>query len=180
MSNYHRAKSAGGTFFFTVVSYRRLPILCDEPIRVALREAIASVRRTRPFRIDAWVLLPDHLHCVWTLPPGDDDFSMRWATIKRDVSRSADAHYRQAEWLNASKLKHREATIWQRRFWEHCIRDEEDLQRHLDYLHFNPVKHGLVECAAQWPYSTFHRFVKGGVYLPDWIGSEKVEDIPEP
>jgi len=168
MSNYRRARVAGGTFFFTVVAYRRQPILCDEPVRAALREAIREVRQSSPFKIDAWVLLPDHLHCIWTLPPDDGDFSLRRSLIKRRVSLAVGAQYRRAEWLNASKLKHRESTVWQRRFWEHSIRDEEDLRRHVDYLHFNPVKHGLVSGASDWPHSTFHRFVEAGIYPADW------------
>jgi putative transposase len=179
MSRYRRAITAGGTFFFTVVAYRRQPILCDEAIRTALREAVLSVRRTKPFSIDAWVLLPDHLHCVWTLPADDDDFSGRWSLIKSAVSRTVGARYRRTEWLNASKLKHREATIWQRRFWEHCIRDENDLQRHVDYLHFNPVKHGLVSRVSDWPHSTFHRFVAEGKYPMDWAGSADGVDVDE-
>ena len=170
MSRYRRAITVGGTFFFSVVAYRRQPILCDAAIRTALREAVLSVRRTKPFSIDAWVLLPDHLHCVWTLPPDDGDFSGRWSLIKSAVSRAVGAQYRRTEWLNASKLKHREGTIWQRRFWEHCIRDENDFQRHVDYLHFNPVKHGLVSCVADWPHSIFHRFVAEGKYPLDWAG----------
>ena len=175
MSRYRRATAAGGSFFFTVVAYRRQPILCDVAIRTALREAVLTVRRTKPFSIDAWVLLPDHLHCVWTLPPDDGDFSGRWSLIKSGVSRMVGAQYRRADWLNASKLKHREATIWQRRFWEHCIRDENDFQRHIDYLHFNPVKHGLVSRVADWPHSTFHRYVAEGKYSLDWAGCADAE-----
>ncbi len=163
MSNYRRAQIAGGTFFFTVVSYRRQPILCDDAVRAALRDAIRAVQGAKPFSVDAWVLLPDHLHCIWTLPPGDGDFSSRWSLIKSAVSRAIGAQYRRDEWKNDSKRKHRESTIWQRRFWEHCIRDEDDLQRHMDYLHFNPVKHGLVKAVADWPYSTFHRLMAEGV-----------------
>lgn len=170
MSRYRRANTAGGTYFFTVVAYRRQPILCDEAIRNALHTAIETVRVAYPFVIDAWVLLPDHLHCVWTLPDGDADFPGRWSLIKSRVSRAVGLQYRRAEWMNASKLKHREATIWQRRFWEHCIRDENDFRRHVDYLHFNPVKHGLVSRVADWPYSTFHRFAAKGIYSPDWAG----------
>lgn len=168
MSRYRRASAAGGSYFFTVVAYRRQAILCDEVVREALRAAIQTVRATRPFVIDAWVLLPDHLHCVWTLPEGDADFSTRWMLIKRLVSVACRDAYRREEWMHASKQKHRESTLWQRRFWEHQIRDEDDFARHLDYVHFNPVKHGLALNAAAWPYSSFHRYVKAGVYGPDW------------
>jgi putative transposase len=170
MSRYCRATAAGSSYFFTVVAYRRQPILCDETIRNALRGAIETVRVARPFVIDAWVLLPDHLHCVWTLPDGDADFSTRWMFIKRAVSLACRADYHRADWVTASKLKHRESTLWQRRFWEHQIRDADDFARHVDYIHFNPVKHGHVQQAEDWPYSTFHRYVRDGVYAQDWGG----------
>lgn len=170
MSHYRRADTAGSSYFFTVVTYRRQPILCDQPLRNALREAIESVRAARPFVIDAWVLLPDHLHCVWTLPQGDADFSTRWAIIKRSVSLAC-AEYRRDEWMNPSKTKHRESTIWQRRFWEHQIRDENDYARHIDYIHHNPVKHGHAQHPIDWPYSTLHRYVREGIYPADWTST---------
>jgi putative transposase len=168
MSRYRRSLLAGGTYFFTVVMYRRQSILCDEILRTALRAAIESVRINRPFTIDAWVLLPDHLHCIWTLPEMDTDFSTRWMMIKRKVSLACSAHYRRADWITSSKQKHRESTIWQRRFWEHQIRDETDYAHHLDYLHYNPVKHGLVSQVKNWPYSSFHRHVERGIYDEEW------------
>lgn len=171
MSRYRRATATGTSYFFTVLAYRRQPILCDEAIRGALRDAIETVRVARPFVIDAWVLLPDHLHCVWTLPEGDADFSTRWMKIKRTVSLACGKNYRRTDWMSASKLKHRESTIWQRRFWEHRIRDENDFFRHVDYIHFNPVKHGYVQRAKDWPYSTFHRYVRDGVYADDCGGA---------
>jgi putative transposase len=168
MSRYRRSLLDGGTYFFTVVTYRRQTILCDEMLRNALRSAIESVRASRPFTIDAWVLLPDHLHCIWTLPEGDADFSTRWMMIKRKVSIACAAQYEHANWLTPSKQKHRESTIWQRRFWEHQIRDDIDYAKHLDYLHFNPVKHGLTNQAKDWPYSSFHRYVNDGFYEENW------------
>ncbi len=171
MSRYRRATVAGSSYFFTVVAYRRQPILCEVAIRNALRTAIETVRVARPFVIDAWVLLPDHLHCVWTLPDGDADFPTRWMKIKRAVSLACGENYRRTDWITASKLKHRESTIWQRRFWEHQIRDENDFARHVDYIHFNPVKHGHAQRAADWPHSTFHRYVRDGVYAHDWVGA---------
>ncbi len=104
---------------------------------------------------------------------------MRWSLIKSTVSRAVGTQYEREQWLNRSKQKHRESTIWQRRFWEHCIRDEADLRHHMDYLHFNPVKHGLVSRVAQWPYSTFHRFAKEGIYPPDWAGGSSHLEIEE-
>lgn len=170
MSRYRRATTAGSSYFFTVVSYQRQPILCDDSIRDALRNAIEAVRASRPFTIEAWVLLPDHLHCIWTLPDGDADFSTRWMKIKRAVSAACGDEYRRDDLMSASKLKHRESTIWQRRFWEHKIRDEEDFARHVDYIHFNPVKHGHVQRAMDWQYSTFHRYVREELYVQDWAG----------
>lgn len=171
MSRYRRASAAGSTYFFTVVAYRRQPILCNETVRNALRTAIETVRTSRPFVINAWVLLPDHLHCMWTLPDDDADFSTRWMIIKRAVSLACREDFRRADLMTASKLKHRESTIWQRRFWEHQIRNEDDFARHVDYIHFNPVKHGHVQRAEDWPYSTFHRYVRDGVYAHDWAGA---------
>ncbi len=172
MSRYRRLSLAGGTYFFTVVMYRRQTILCDDMMRSALRAAIESVRRTRPFTIDAWVLLPDHLHCIWTLPEGDADFSTRWMMIKRKVSFTCATNYLRKDLLTASKQKHRESTLWQRRFWEHQIRDDDDFARHMDYLHFNPVKHGLVANVKEWPYSSFHRLVEQGRYSANWGGTQ--------
>ena len=113
----------------------------------------------------------DHLHCIWTLPDGDADYSARWKIIKRAVSVACREDYRRADWITASKLKHRESTLWQRRFWEHQIRDENDFARHVDYIHFNPVKHGHVKQAKDWPYSTFHRYVRDGLCANNWAGA---------
>ena len=168
MPRYRRANVAGATYFFTVVSYRRRAILCDEPVRAVLRQVIKQVQSLHPFTIDAWVLLPDHLHCIWTLPEGDSDFATRWAMIKRKVSLACASQYKREDWITPSKRKHRESTIWQRRYWEHQIRDDGDFVRHVDYIHYNPVKHAHCERAALWPYSTFHRHVKQGIYPVDW------------
>jgi putative transposase len=170
MSNYRRANTKGGTYFFTVVTYRRQRFLCDDRLRNVLREGIKTTQAIHPFTIDAWVLLPDHLHTIWTLPPDDADFGIRWAMIKRFVTKQCAPELKRDAWMNASKLKRKESTLWQRRFWEHQIRDESDYQKHMDYLHYSPVKHGLVEKVADWPYSTFHRYVRQGVYGVDWAG----------
>ena len=174
MSNYRRLRSPGASYFFTVVSYQRRPILCTPEIRLALREAIEWVRRDRPFQIDGWVLLHDHLHAIWTLPEGDADFAIRWQTIKRQVSAQCKALFIDVNQLSTSQRKHREAGIWQRRYWEHQIRDDNDFARHFDYLHFNPLKHGEVNQVKDWPYSSFHRYVKTGVYPANWCGSEQI------
>jgi len=168
MSHFRRALT-GSSFFFTVVAWRRRPILCDDAILAALRDAIHAVRARRPFTIDAWVQLPDHLHCIWTLPPGDADFSQRWRDIKHHVSYACRERYNAAPLSEAMKRR-AESAIWQRRFWEHQIRDERDFERHADYIHINPVKHGHVAHAALWRYSSFDRYVKAGMYPADWCG----------
>ncbi len=171
MANYRRAGALGGTFFFTVVTYRRRPILDRPESRLTLRDVIESVRQRHPFTIDAWVLLPEHLHCIWTLPKGSSHFSMRWSLIKSGFSKRTKALFQVEEWMNASRLDHRESTIWQRRFWEHQIRDDEEYQAYMDYTHYNPVKHGHVKRVLDWPHSTFHRYVKSGVYPEGWGGT---------
>lgn len=178
MSNYRRARTPGGTFFFTVATYLRRPILTHPPIRAALREAVREVRAGWPFGIDAWVLLPDHLHCLWTLPDDDTDYSQRWAAIKRAVTKACAERYGSRA-QSASRLARFEGGIWQRRFWEHQIRNEDDLRRHMDYIYWNPVKHGLVSRVIDWPYSTFHRDVRLGVYPPDWGGDGITADTAE-
>jgi len=171
----YRRPRTGNTYFFTLVSFRRNPILCLPPIRSALRRAIVDVRATRPFDIDAWVLMPDHLHCIWTLPDGDTDYATRWTMIRSAVSRVALVSTVSTGARNPSRIAHREASIWQRRLQEYQIRDDRDFERHVDYIHFNPVRHGHVANAADWPYSTFHRYVKNGVYPADWNGTRQVE-----
>ena len=168
MANYRRARTAGGTFFFTVVTYRRRRLFHKQESRDILREVIQDVRQRHPFIIDSWVLLPEHMHCIWTLPEDSFDFSMRWSLIKSGFSKRAKTLFHVDEWMNDSKQKHRETTIWQRRFWEHQIRDDEEYRAYMDYIHFNPVKHGLVNRVFDWPYSTFHRCVRSGIYPDDW------------
>ena len=164
MTDYRRSKFCGGYYFFTVVTHRRRPFLADDLARACLRAAWRRVRQDRPFEVVAFCLLPDHLHCVWRLPEGDGDFSQRWMLIKkgftRQYLRAGGCESRQS----VSRQKKRERGIWQRRFWEHQIRNEEDLQRHVDYIHCNPVKHGLVGVVEDWPWSTYHKFVRDGYY----------------
>jgi len=143
-------------------------VLCDEAVRGALRLAIERTRLDWPFTIDAWVLLPDHLHCLWTLPAGDANFSTRWNLIKRRASAALKAQYHRPDWMNEAKTSRRELTFWQRRFWEHRIRDDRDFEQHADYIHYNPVKHGLAINPSGWKYSSFHRHVAAGIYSPDW------------
>ncbi len=169
MSNYRRVFVTGGTYFLTVVTYRRQPWLIEPEARAVLRDAIERCRAKRPFTVDAWALMPDHLHAVWTLPPGDTDYSARWSQIKRTVSVLL-ANKKRDDWINDSKRAHRESTLWQRRFYEHTVRDEADFSRCVDYVHSNPVKHGHVKRVVDWPWSTFHRYVESGVYPVDWMG----------
>jgi putative transposase len=175
MSRFRRS-AFGTTFFFTIISHRRRPILCDASIRLALRNAIQTVRAQRPFTINAWVLLPDHLHCVWTLPTDDVNYSTRWSLIKHQVSHQCRALYEDTA-VTSSRRKHGDAAIWQRRFWEHTIRSDIDMERHVDYIHFNPVKHGYAAHASQWPYSTFGRYVREGTYPEDWGGAEYLRNL---
>lgn len=167
MSDYRRSGLAGGTFFFTVTLQDRRSSLLVEQVD-ALRDAVRKARAVRPFHIDAWVVLPDHIHCVWTLPNGDSDYSTRWRDIKRRFARALP----KTEFIAKSRAKRGERGIWQRRFWEHTIINEADYAAHLDYIHLNPVKHGLVNNAIDWPYSSFHRYVASGVYTAEWMGRD--------
>ncbi len=176
MSNYRRAKTPGATYFFTVVTHQRQPLFQIECARTALRDAIHDVRQLLPFQIDAWVLLPDHLHAIWTLPPGDADFSQRWSKIKRQTSRAC-RHLVNQTLLTPGQITDGEFGFWQRRFWEHQIRDDADFAAHADYIHWNPVKHGLVKSVGDWPHSTFHRFLANRKYTGDWTFTERESNV---
>ena len=172
MPQYIRAFVPGGTFFFTVTLLERRRKLLTENIE-KLREVFKAARRRRPFTIEAIVILPDHLHCIWTLPSGDADFSTRWHDIKARFA----AQIPRGERLSARRLQKGERGIWQRRFWEHVIRDEADYERHVDYIHYNPVKHGHVTRVADWPYSSFHRYVERGIYNLDWAADDNIRSL---
>jgi REP-associated tyrosine transposase len=165
MPDYRRNRVPGGTFFFTVNLLERTSSILVTHID-ALSEAVGKVRASRPFHIDAWVVLPDHMHAVWTLPPDDSDYSGRWKATKITFAKALP----KTERLSAVLTAKGEHGIWQRRFWEHTIRDEWDYAVHVDYVHINPVKHGLVPCVRDWLHSSFHRCVEQGVYSPDWAG----------
>jgi putative transposase len=168
MSTYRRAKIDGGIFFFTVVlADRRSRLLVDQIDR--FRASYRSVHRMRPFQTIAICILPDHLHAIWALPQSDSDFSSRWSQIKSGFSRELPASVS----MSSSQVAKRERGIWQRRFWEHTIRDQLDLTRHIDYIHINPVKHGHVTCVRDWPHSSFHRFVEQDMLPQDWGGDVK-------
>ncbi len=164
--NYRRAWHKGGTYFFTVNCLQRKNndcLVCNIDL---LRAVIAKVKKTHPFHIHAWVVLPEHMHCVIELPEGDADYARRWMLIKMFFSRGIPKNERRSK----TRIERRERGIWQRRYWEHLIRDERDYQAHMDYVHINPVKHGLVVQVKDWPYSTFHKMVEQGVYTQDWGG----------
>ena len=167
MSRYRRFFVPGGTYFFTLVTAGRRPWLGTRAGRLALGQAMRAVRADQPFETIAIVALPDHLHAVWKLPEGDADFPRRWRRIKqrttRRLRRDADL----------------QGPIWQSRFWEHWIRDEEDLRRHVEYVHYNPVRHGLVDTPADWAASSFHRFVREGVHPAAWDGPTDPIEVPE-
>ncbi len=165
MPRYIRPKIKGTSWFFTVNLLDRNSRLLTENI-AALREATQKTMHKFPFSIDAVVILPDHIHAVWTLPEDDANFSVRWGLIKSHFSRAIPKLDRPSK----SRMKRGERGIWQRRFWEHAIRDETDFRRHVDYCYINPVKHGHVKRVRDWPYSSFHRDVVAGIYPPDWAG----------
>lgn len=165
---YRRMFRPAGTYFFTLnLLERRGNDLLIRHIDV-LREAVRVVRSRHPFVIHAWVVLPEHTHFVIELPDGDYDYSLRIRLIKAYFSR----HLPKDEVRNLARQKRNERGIWQRRFWEHLIRDERDFEQHVNYVHFNPVKHGWAACVKDWPYSTFHRYVAQGVLPEDWAGGE--------
>jgi putative transposase len=168
MPEYRRAYLPGGTFFLTLVTYHRTPLFSDPEKISRLRSCVAKTLRERPFEITGAVVLPDHIHFLWTLPPDDSDYSQRVSRIKILFTRSLRGRRSLPENVSASRRKHRESDVWQRRFWEHSIRDQTDLEKHLDYIHYNPVKHGLVSCPHLWEYSSFHKWVEKDGYKNDW------------
>jgi putative transposase len=168
MSDYRRAFVPGGCWFFTVNLLDRRRALLIDQIEI-LREAVGATRQSHPFTIDAFVVLPDHLHAIWQLPPGDSDFSVRWRLIKTRFAKALPS----TERLSAIRVARNERGIWQRRFWEHLIRNEADYARHVDYCYYNPVKHGYVSKVGDWPYSSFHRDVRAGLFPEDWGGDAK-------
>ncbi|WP_299878082.1 transposase [uncultured Cocleimonas sp.] len=170
MPNYRRNYVSGGSYFFTVNLLERKKSLLVDHIN-ELRTAVKNTRKNKPFKIESWVILPDHMHTIWTLPENDNDYSGRWREIKKAFSKSIEKD----EYLSPTRIKRNERGIWQHRFWEHTIRDENDFQRHMDYIHYNPVKHGLVESVKEWPHSTFHHLVRQDYYLEDW--GETVQDL---
>jgi len=177
MPHYHRNYVKGGTYFFTVVTYMRRPIL-DKIAISLLEQELKACNSFKPFGVEAMVILPDHLHCIWTLPPMDYDYSSRWRIIKTSFTKEYISRVGGALAQPTLSMQMKgERGIWQRRFWEHTIRDERGYQLHFDYIHYNPVKHGLVKAPQDWPHSSFHRCVQEGIYPKSWGGP--AEDFPE-
>jgi putative transposase len=168
MPNYLRAFQPGGTFFLTLVTEGRVPIFADETTRVILHDAMERCRLHHRFVLDAIVLLPDHLHLLMTLPKGDSDFSSRIANLKSNFTRNYLAAGGTEQNRSRSRMRQRARGVWQRRFWEHTVRDSSDLRQHLDYIHYNPVKHGHALCPHAWPHSSFHRLVAENRYDQTW------------
>jgi putative transposase len=166
--NFRRSFVPGGTYFFTVVTDRRAPIFDDPRARRILGAALRECRERRPFRTVAIVLLPDHLHAIWALPPGDDAYPRRWNRIKARFTRSWLADGGTEQSVTAGRRRDGRRGVLQPKYWEHTIRDEHDLERHVEYVHFNPVRHGLVTCPRDWPYSSFRHWVRAGDYPADW------------
>ncbi len=163
---YRRAVLAGGSFFFTLVTEKRRPLFATAETVDVLRQALASVQASRPFDLEAGVVMPDHLHCIWTLPTDDADFATRWRLVKTWFTKHCDPELRLTP--DHARRARGEQAIWQHRYWEHALRDEGDFARHVEYIHFNPVKHGYVAAAIDWPYSSFRRYVEAGIYPSDW------------
>ena len=170
--HYRRAFTPGGTFFFTVVTHGRRPALASSEAVETLRTAFRRVRDARPFVIDAMVVPPDHLHCIWTLPPDDADFATRWRLIKTWFTKNYLDALRAPE--DAARAPRRKQAVWQHRHSEHLVRDDQDYAQHVDYIHYNPVKHGLAASPLAWLYSSFRRHVAAGTYAADW-GQTSIE-----
>jgi len=165
---YRRANFPGATYFFTVNLADRQRCLLVEHVDL-LRSVMREVKQRHPLYIEAMVVLPDHLHVIWRLPEHDADFALRWSLIKAGFSRGLP----KKEDISASRASKRERGIWQRRYWEHLIRDEADFERHVDYIHYNPVKHDHVVKPIDWPHSSIHRYVREGVLVADWGGVDE-------
>jgi putative transposase len=173
---YRRVNIAGGAYFFTLVTERRRPLFRERAAVALFLDAVESIRSRHPFQVDAYVVLPDHLHALWTLPEGDAKFSTRWRLIKEAFTRAyMKAH--EAPDRSESRRTKGEQGVWQRRFWEHVIRDDADFAAHLDYIHFNPVHHGLAAAPCDWPYSSFRTWMERGVYDATW-GTDTIPELP--
>ena len=174
---YRRVLIGGASYFFTVVTHHRRPLFSDPQTVELLTGATAKIRKWHPFDIEAQVVLPDHLHVIWTLPDGDANYGARWRLIKEAFTRTYCQSHGSHEQTEVARSRG-EQPVWQRRFWEHLIRDERDFAAHLDYIHLNPVHHGLAAAPRDWQHSTFAAWVERGVYDPAW-GSGETPELPE-
>ena len=182
---YRRTFVPGGTYFFTVVTAWRRRLFCDEGTVDLVRQAFRHVKAQRPFTVNAMVVLPDHLHCIWTLPTADEDYPTRWRLIKTWVtkrypcgrpqasrpSRRLDSSEKQSDYaplIRPTTSRRQKPVVWQARYWEHLIRNEEDYRQHVEYIHYNPVKHGHVPRPWDWPHSSFRQYVQEGLYPREW------------
>jgi putative transposase len=168
MANYRRWHVEGGTYFFTLVTCKRAPLFANEAARTILGAKLRECKEKWPFEVNALVLLPDHLHAIWTLPPRDSRYPRRWAWIKKEFTKQWLAVGGQEQAIGQARRERGDRGIWQPRYWEHTIDDEHDFDRHFDYIHYNPVKHGHAASPADWLYSSFHRWVQAGVYDAEW------------
>jgi len=168
--NYRRSLIPGGTYFFTITLQNRKSRLLVDRIHL-FKKAVQRVKEQHPFKIKAYVVLPEHLHMIWELPKGDSNYSQRWKKIKALFSKSIHK-----SGLEISKTKHNEYCLWQRRFWEHTIKDMLDFENHVNYIHYNPIKHGLVDDLHDWPYSSFHHYVQSGLISENW-GTSGLKDV---
>jgi putative transposase len=172
----------GGMFFFTLVTDQRRPLFESSAARALLGQCIRDCQARWPCSIRAIVLLPDHLHAIWSLPPGDSNYSTRWAWIKKEFTKRWLATGAVESEISEARQREGRRGVWQPRFWEHSIRDEDDYERHFDYIHYNPVKHGYVRCPYEWPHSSFHRWVKADVYPWHWAcwdDAQRMLEFPE-
>jgi putative transposase len=176
MPEYRRAQIKGGTYFLTLVTYQRQRIFSMPSVRTLLFDAIHQTRKFNPFFKIAHCILPDHIHYIWQLPEGDSNYSTRISVMKRHFSKYYIETFGLPISKDTSRNKRREVTVWQRRFWEHYIRDEEDLNRHIDYVHYNPVKHEWASRVRDWPDSSFFEYVDAGYYDLDWGDNLNIED----
>lgn len=168
MSNYRRYFVPGGTFFFTVKTERNAAIFAEEQNVRLLGDVFREMKRLWPVEIHALVLLPDHLHTIWSLPSGDEEYPTRWGWLKKEFTKCYLGHGGQEQIRSESRFRNRRRGVWQRRYWEHLIEDEDDFESHFDYIHWNPVKHEYVQCPRDWPWSSFYRWVEKGVYPQNW------------
>ena len=175
---YKRYIQPGGTYFFTVVTYKRKKIFQDDEEILLFRKSVKHVRKNHPFEMSAYCICPDHIHMIWTLPENDGDFPTRWRLIKSYFSKNWKQAHQKAS--TSSRDNKNEQMVWHRRYWEHYIRDEDDLNKHIDYIFYNPVKHGYVDTPSKWKYSNFLDYVEKGFYSIDWgmkIDTEYFQDI---